>query len=105
LDFTGFVRIMAQYEVNNFASPDTLLPAFTALDADKGGTITVDELMSAVGNVCKVLPSPSMEQVCDNSDLLERAFDAFDLDGSGAIDYEEFVSMVSGRGTESPYEQ
>ena len=57
--------LVVQYEVNNFASPDTLLPAFTALDADKGGTITVDELMSAVGNVCKVSAVLIQEVVWD----------------------------------------
>jgi len=104
LDFASFVRVMTTYEVSNFASPNELLPAFTALDVDEGGTITVDELIGAVENVCKVMPSPDMDGACDQTELLERTFDAFDLDGSGEIDYEEFVSMVSGRGVESPYE-
>ena len=51
-----------------------------------------------------MLPSASMEQVCDSSDRLERAFDAFDLANSGTIDCQECLSFVSARGIESPYE-
>lgn len=104
LDFAGFVRIMAGYQFNNFASPDELLPAFSALDADQGGTITVDELLGAVKNMCEALPTPGPEQVCVEPALIEQTFAAFDLDSSGAIDYEEFVSMVTGRGESSPYD-
>ena len=45
-----------------------------------------------------------LQVVCEDASLVEEAFDAFDADKSGAIDYEEFVSMVSGRGALSAYD-
>lgn len=103
LDFGAFVSIMVQHELNNFASPEELLPAFKAIDHDGGGSITMDEMMNAVSSLCRAMPanSESLAQVCENLELLSTTFDAFDFDHSGALDYEEFVSMLSGRAAES----
>ncbi|KAL1511594.1 hypothetical protein AB1Y20_006388 [Prymnesium parvum] len=105
LDFESFVKIMLRYEVEQFASPEELLPAFEAIDLDGEGTLSMEEVLGVVENMCRVLPSEGLDDVCAHPELIESTFDAFDVDHSGDLSYEEFVSMLSGRGSESAYEQ
>ena len=101
LDFGAFVRLMTSQAVAELSTPagqGLLQQAFEALDTNGDGTVSLDEMLKAVGDVCLLLPAEEQQRACVDASLVEEAFDAFDADESGAIDYEEFVAMVSGRG-------
>ena len=102
LDFAGFVRLMTSQAVAEIASAegqDRLAQAFKTMDTDGNGEISLEEMLSAVNDVCTLLPAGGNQLACGEPSLVMEAFEAFDEDASGAIDYEEFVAMVSGRGT------
>jgi Ca2+-binding EF-hand superfamily protein len=109
IDFDTYIRIMTLQAVTEIKGgdrkgPKSLRAAFDAIDTDESGTITIEEMLTAVNNVCEILPAPGLQNACEDSSLVSSAFDAFDADRSGGIDFEEFVSMVSGRGDGVVYE-
>jgi len=101
IDFAAFVRLMTSQAVAELSSApgqERLQQAFASMDTDGNGEISMDEMLTAVSDVCMLLPNGASQAACGEPSRVMEAFDAFDTDASGAIDYEEFVAMVSGRG-------
>ena len=59
------------------------------MDTDGNGEISLEEMLSAVSDVCAVLPARDNQLACWQPSLVTEAFEAFDEDASGVIDYDE----------------
>jgi len=64
---------------------DAMRDTFEAIDADKNGTITIQELRDALARSGAKLPEAEIR------DMLE----AYDVDGDGTIDYSEFLTATT----------
>ena len=82
-DFEEFLLMvsMSDREIDRHANA---VQAFEALDTDRSGTITTDELRVA-------LESQGIEM---DEDEIRRCIDNADEDGDGVVDYHEFVRLM-----------
>ena len=98
VDKPTFVSLMVERAVADFGAGEAaLLPAFEALDADGSGTVTQQQLLSAVDELCAAWPEAEGCALDHRQLRLGLAYDAFANDEK-LIDYERFVEMVAGWG-------
>jgi len=98
VDKPTFVSLMVERAVADFGAGEAaLLPAFEALDADGSGTVTQQQLLSAVDELCAAWPEAEGCALDHRQLRLGLAYDAFANDEK-LLDYERFVEMVAGWG-------
>ena len=98
VDKPTFVSLMVERAVADFGAGEAaLLPAFQALDADGSGTVTQQQLLSAVDELCAAWPEAEGCALDHRQLRLGLAYDAFANDEK-LLDYERFVEMVAGWG-------
>ena len=97
LDFSTFVLLMESREVAEFRTPTAeLRAAFEALDANRDGSISRDEVVQAMESVVANLPEQDSASGKDWVKEVSVAFDVVDVNKNGSLDYEEFVAVLSG---------
>jgi calcium-dependent protein kinase len=81
IDYTEFLS--AGMQLSSTSNTATLKSAFTSLDTDGSGSISVEELRSMLGS-----------EVIGNDDAWQRFMENADKNGDGVIDLEEFKQLI-----------
>lgn len=94
LDGEGKIRVQEMIEYRKEKDSE-LRKAFEAMDADKDGTISFNELVSAVEvmNEFNVQGKGKRAKIPIDKFAMKQFFDALDSDHSGSIDFNEFSSV------------
>ena len=73
---------------------------FDQCDADKGGTVSLDELGRALASdkdLCRILGIDPIAAMPGNKAKLREVFEAVDIDGSDELDFDEFGLFFQSR--------
>ena len=73
------------WQMSSFPQEEQASKLFDAIDTDGGGTLDIDEFVTAFQNVNPTLT----EEQC------RKIFDEADVDGSGDVDFDEFVQICT----------
>jgi len=85
--------------LKDFLDEDDITELFAAVDIDKSGSVTVDELRSELDVINAAYVLDQIKKTCDESaggnSTIDKLFETIDDDESGHIDVLEFSKLVN----------